>query len=62
MEELRKMKKILGLTTREMAKELNVSYSLLSKLLIGYRQPSKQFLEKVKKQYPNIDINIFFTS
>jgi transcriptional regulator with XRE-family HTH domain len=59
---LRKIKKEQNLSINDMAKKLNVSFSLLTKILYGQREPSKEFIKKVKTVFPNTDTNIFFTN
>lgn len=48
------------LTTKEMAKEIGISQSLYEKVEFGNRYPSRFFMERFKKKYPDFDMNIFF--
>lgn len=61
MEELRKFRQSLGLTTTEISQKMQISKSLYEKVELGFRKPSRNFIEKVKKIYPQFDTNIFFT-
>lgn len=60
MEALKNFRISLGLTTCAFATSINVSKSLYEKVEAGARKPSRNFLEKLKLKYPQIDINIFF--
>ena len=48
-----------GLTTAQMAKKLKISKSWYEKVEFDYRQPSRNFLERFKKTFPDFDMNIF---
>lgn len=61
MEILRSFRKSLGLTSQEFAKSMDVSKSLYEKVETGDRKPSREFTTKLKKTYPQFDVNIFFT-
>lgn len=61
MKELKEFRSIIGLTTSQIAANIGVSKSLYEKVENGHRKPSNNFLNKLKKKYPNFDINIFFT-
>lgn len=43
----------------EMAKEIKVSKSMYYKIEQGTRNPSYNFIVKIKKRFPYIDANIF---
>ena len=60
METLKKFRQSVGLTTTEMAEKIQVSKSLYEKVELGFRDPSRKFIQKVKKTYPQFDTNIFF--
>lgn len=60
MEVLKKFRISLSLTAKEFADSIKVSKSLYDKVETGARKPSRQFLTKLKKQYPQFDVNIFF--
>lgn len=60
METIKQFREQLGLTMEEQAKRLEMSVSMYEKIEYGYREPSKNFIEKFKTVYPYIDINIFF--
>ena len=50
-----------NLSKEELANNLNISLSFYSKIETGRRNPSYNFLTKLKKYYPNIVIDeIFF--
>lgn len=61
MEQLKAFRTSLGLTVREFAKSIEVSKSLYEKVESGDRKPSREFTTKLKKKYPQFDVNIFFT-
>lgn len=61
MYSIKEFREQLGLSIEEQAKKLNMSISMYEKIEYGYREPSKNFIEKFKKVYPYIDTNIFFT-
>lgn len=50
----------LGYTIKDFAKILGVSNSLYEKIEQGTRKPSREFLTKLKKAYPQFDINVLF--
>lgn len=60
MEYLKKFRLSLNLTYQEFADSIGVSKSLYAKVERGERKPSRQFTEKLKKTYPQFDINIFY--
>lgn len=60
MEILKKFRESLRLTTQEFADNIEVSKSLYEKIESGARKPSREFTTKLKKKYPQFDVNIFF--
>ena len=60
MQELKKFRQSVGLTITEMAEKIQVSKSLYEKVESGHRLPSRKFIQKTKKAYPQFDANIFF--
>lgn len=60
MEHLKKLRKSLNLSKREMAKTIGVSFSYYEKIESGERYASRNFLAKLKENFPQFDINIFF--
>lgn len=60
MEQLKQFRISLNLTVQEFADSIKVSKSLLEKIEMGIRKPSREFLEKLKKKYPQFDVNVFF--
>lgn len=59
-EYLKKIKSDNGLTLREMAEKIGVSYSYLSQIFYGKKDVGKNFIKKAKMAFPEIDANIFF--
>ncbi|MFU2419071.1 helix-turn-helix transcriptional regulator [Peptacetobacter sp. AB800] len=58
---LRDYRKQLNKTQIEMAEILGVSFSTYRKIETGIRNPSYNFLKKLKNTFPDIDVNkIFF--
>ena len=62
MEALKGFRCSLGLTVKEFADSIKISKSLYEKLESGDRKPSREFLTKFKKKYPQFDVNIFFNT
>ena len=60
MHKLAEFRKMLGLTQDKIASNINVSKSLYKKVEVGARKPSNSFISKIKKKYPQLDVNIFF--
>lgn len=60
MEQLKEFRKSLGLTVSEFADEMKASKSLYEKVENGFRKPSREFMTKLKKRFPQFDTNIFF--
>lgn len=54
------LRKNLNLSVKQFAKTMGYSNSAMTKIIYGERQPGRKFLEKLKKKYPNVDMNIFF--
>lgn len=59
-ESLISLRKAEGLTQAEMAVALGVSHSFYTKIEAGDREPSREFLKKIKEKFPLCDMNIFF--
>lgn len=57
---LEKLRKSEKLTQAEMAQTLGVSASFYSKIELGVRKPSRDFLIRIKENFPMCDMNIFF--
>lgn len=49
-----------GMNYDEFAKEIGVTKSFLTKILNGDRNPSYNFINKIKNKFPEIDVNDFF--
>ena len=60
MDILKEFRKSLNLTMQDFAKTIEVSNSLYEKVESGDRKPSREFITKLKKKYPQFDTNIFF--
>lgn len=60
MPELKAFRLSLNLTMAEFANKIGVSKSLYEKVELGFRKPSRNFIEKTKKTFPQLDTNIFF--
>lgn len=58
--ELREFRQLFGKSLKTFAEDLNISLSLYEKIERGERQPSRNFLKKLKKKYPIFDINRLF--
>lgn len=61
-EALNQFRKSMGLSVEDFAAELGYSISAVTKFIYGEREPGKNFFKKLKKRYPGVDLNIFFTS
>lgn len=62
MQELKTFRKSMNMTAEAFADSICVSKSLYEKVENGFRHPSRIFTEKLKKKYPQFDVNIFFTN
>lgn len=60
MEELKSFRESLGFTPEAFAKHIQVSISLYQKVETGNRRPSREFTEKLKRCYPQFDVNVFY--
>lgn len=61
MNKLISVRKRIGLTQEEFAEKIGITLSHYSKIEIGIRNPSYNFLTKFKRTFPNESIdNIFF--
>lgn len=59
-EKINQFRKLKNLTVEDFARKLGYSISTITKLIYGDREPSKKFFKKLKKEFPDIDLNIFF--
>lgn len=50
-----------GIGIKEFAYKLGFSVSFVSKIICGNKNPSANFLLKIKEAYPDTDMNIFFS-
>lgn len=48
------------LTQEEFAKRLGFTFSMVAKVETGAAKPSRNFMEKVKRAFPDADINALF--
>lgn len=62
MEALERFRKEKGYSKEQMAKILGISCSFYEKVEGGQRNISGNFLKKLKEQFPEFDVNIFFES
>lgn len=60
MKQLELFRNSLNLTRQEFADSIEVSKSLYEKVETGQRKPSRNFIEKLKRKYPQFDANIFY--
>lgn len=60
MEELKAFRINMNMSPQDFATSIGVSLSLYQKVEAGFRKPSRDFTEKLKKKYPQFDVNIFF--
>lgn len=59
--ELKRMRKDLKLTQKSMAKSMGVSLSMYEKVERGHKKASRNFMESLKKKYPEVIIDeVFF--
>lgn len=61
MNDIKTIRVLLGRTADEFASDLGVSLSMYEKVEYGYIEPSKKMIRNLKKKYPFVDINYFFT-
>ncbi|MCI6265819.1 MAG: helix-turn-helix domain-containing protein [Erysipelotrichaceae bacterium] len=59
MEKLRNFREQLGKTQEQMANDFEISKSFYEKIESGTKKPGRELIEKVKKKYPFLDVNIF---
>lgn len=62
MEYLKNFRISLNLTYQEFADSLEISKSLYEKVERGERKPSRKFAEKLKRTYPQFDINLLYSN
>ena len=51
-----------NLSQFQMAKKMGVSLSFYSKVELGIRNPSRNFICKLKTAFPEFDANVFFNN
>ena len=60
-DKINQIRKSKGLTVEEFAKRLGYSISAVIKIIYKEREPSKRFLKRLKREFPEADLNYFFT-
>lgn len=60
MDEIKKFRISQNLTIKAFADKIHISKSLQEKIEMGIRKPSREYLQNLKKEYPQFDVNIFF--
>ena len=62
MEELKDFRISLGIGIKEFADSIGgFKIVIRKKIEYGFREPSRNFITRLKKKYPQFDTNIFFT-
>ena len=59
-EKMKAFREAQGLSQEKRARELNFSLSLIAQIERDKIKPSRNFIQRVKDCYPEIDANIFF--
>ena len=62
MEFLKNFRLAKGLKREDMARKMNISVSLYDKIEFDARTPSRNFLSRFKRAFPDFDMNIFFSN
>lgn len=57
---LKRLREDHGVTQTQMAKRIKVSISDYTKIEGGFKNPSFNFIQKVKNAFPEVDANEFF--
>jgi DNA-binding helix-turn-helix protein len=60
-ERVKNFRESKGISQEKLARELNFSLSLIAQIERNKIKPSRNFIQRVKKLYPEIDTNIFFS-
>lgn len=60
IDRLRQFRKSNGYKQKEMAMEIGVSFSYYCKVEKGYQNPSYDFLVKLKRRFPEVNIDEMF--
>lgn len=60
MEYLKKFRQQAGLTQRQMAEALNLSYGYYRQMENDFRKPSFEILVRIKEKFRGIDMNKLF--
>lgn len=59
---LREFRNSLGISTHTIATTLGISNSLYTQVELGFKNPSYNFIRRLKSKYPQYDANLFFVS
>lgn len=59
-ERLKDFRESKGISQEKFARALNFSLSLITQIERNKIKPSRNFIQRVKRLYPEIDTNIFF--
>ena len=57
---INEFRKVKNISLEDFAETLGYSISYITKILYGQREPGRNFLKKLKKKFPEIDLNSFF--
>ena len=57
---INEFRKEKNMSVESFAKALGYSVSAVAKILYGEREPGKNFFKKLKKKFPETDMNLFF--
>lgn len=60
MEYLKSFRQQSGLTQRQMAETLNLSYGYYRQMENDFRKPSFEILDRIKEKFSEIDMNKLF--
>ena len=60
MKQIKEFRLNQGFSRQQMANLMNISLSQYDKVEFNQRPPSRAFLKKFKRAFPEFDMNIFF--
>lgn len=60
MKQIKEFRLNQGFSRQQMANLMNISLSQYNKVEFNQRPPSRAFLKKFKRAFPEFDMNIFF--
>lgn len=61
MKYLKSVREDRGMTQKQMAEVLDISYGYYKQVENNFRQPSFQLLITIKTEFPDVDMNQIFT-